>query len=298
MAIPIMEDVSPLPLIDLVRRRLIGVEKLVPAVLVGDDPDDVHDLRVATRRLQQSLVVLFAEPRPQRLRAIRRRVRRLRRALGEWRNCDVLLEIVDRRKRRARSEPRRRLFALLDTDLAARRQREIRRARRSILRLEMAKLGDEITQLVEQTLPDSLARPAASLEASIHEGWDEWRTSLGRAADTRTAEDVHALRISGKRLRYRIELAVELGGDTWKPSLAWLKQLQERLGEWQDRQVLYVAMARALSRPTVFLESSSAVRLALAEIEADRRRDAEDLRALFERAAEVPLPQPVETATT
>ena len=54
-----MEDVSPLPLIDLVRRRLVGVEKLVPAVLVGDDPDDVHDLRVATRRLQQSLVVLF-----------------------------------------------------------------------------------------------------------------------------------------------------------------------------------------------------------------------------------------------
>jgi CHAD domain-containing protein len=277
------------PLLDLVERRLSVVQKLVPAVLVGEEADDVHDLRVATRRLQQCLAALFPEPRPEQLRAIRRRLRKLRRALGEWRNGDVLLETVARKQRRARSEARRRLLGLLSADLAERRRRDMRRARRAILRLELGTLGDDVAALLRE-LPTNGSTPRARLEASFGEGWRQWHDAREHGAETRALADVHALRIAGKRLRYRIELVNELGGSEWKPVLVWLKGLQERLGDWHDRQVLYAATARALSRPEVFLESSNAVRAALAEIESARHQDERDLQAFFDDAAAAPTP--------
>ena len=76
-------------------------------VLKGDDADAIHDMRVASRRLQQVLDLLYSKPRPQELRRLRRQIRRCRQALGDVRNCDVLLEIVGRslaRKRSARRE--------------------------------------------------------------------------------------------------------------------------------------------------------------------------------------------------
>ena len=282
-------DPGARPLLELVERRLSIVQKLVPAVLVGEQPDDVHDLRVATRRLQQCLTASFAEPRPEGLRAIRRRLRKLRRALGEWRNGDVLLDTVARSARRARSAARRRLLGLLSADLAERRRREIRRARRAILRLDLGTLRDDVAALLRE-LPANGSTPRSRLEGALQEGWREWHEAIELAAKTRSIEDVHALRIAGKRLRYRMEIMSELGGTGWKPVLAWLKSLQERLGDWHDRQVLYAATARALSRPEVFLESSNAVRAALAEMESERRRDETDLQAFFDNAAEPPTP--------
>ena len=283
------QDPGARSLLDLVERQLSIVQKLVPAVLVGEQPDDVHDLRVATRRLQQCLTASFPEPRPDGLRAIRRRLRKLRRALGEWRNDDVLLDTVARRSRRARSEPRRRLLGLLSADLAARRRREIRRARRAILRLDLGTLGDDVAALLRE-LPTNGSTPRERLEEALREGWRQWHAALELAAGSRSIADVHALRIAGKRLRYRMEIMNELGGAEWKPVLTWLKSLQERLGDWHDRQVLYAATARALSRPEVFLESSNAVRAALAEMESERRRDETDLRAFFDDAVEPPTP--------
>jgi CHAD domain-containing protein len=283
-------------LLELIERRLSVVQKLVPAILIGEQPDDVHDLRVATRRLQQCLTASFPEPRPKLLRAVRRRLRKLRRALGEWRNDDVLLDTIARRARRARSEARRRLLGLLSADLAERRRREIRRARRAILRLDLGTLGEDVTALVRE-LSSHGSTPRSRLDDAIREGWQQWREALERAAETRSKEDVHALRIAGKRLRYRLEIMNELGGTEWKPVLAWLKGLQEKLGDWHDRQVLYAATARALSRPDVFLEASNAVRAALGEMESERRRDEADLQAFFDRAADPPMPLAQDTAS-
>ena len=58
-------------------------------VLKGDDADAIHDMRVASRRLQQVLDLLYPKPRPQELRRLRRQIRRCRQVLGDVRNCDV-----------------------------------------------------------------------------------------------------------------------------------------------------------------------------------------------------------------
>src|SRR6185436_10294228 len=45
-------------LLKLARKRLQRFATLVPKVLLSDDPDTVHDLRVWSRRLQQALRVI------------------------------------------------------------------------------------------------------------------------------------------------------------------------------------------------------------------------------------------------
>ena len=46
--------------------------------------------------------------------------------------------------------------------------------------------------------------------------------------------NAHRLRISGKRLRYLLEMASELGYGDVEPALRWLRLLQDRLGDWHD----------------------------------------------------------------
>ena len=46
-------------------------------VLKGDDADAIHDMRVASRRLQQVLDLLYPKPRPPELRRLRRQIRAL-----------------------------------------------------------------------------------------------------------------------------------------------------------------------------------------------------------------------------
>ena len=80
---------------------------LEPKVLQGDDPDAIHDLRVATRRLQQVIDLICPSPHSGEIRKLYRGLKRCRSSLSEVRNYDVLLERVDAalaRKRTARRE--------------------------------------------------------------------------------------------------------------------------------------------------------------------------------------------------
>src|SRR6185436_5197825 len=58
-------------------------------------PDDVHDLRVATRRLQELIDLLGGAIPEDARRRLRRRVRRVRRSLAEVRDADVQLQLVE-----------------------------------------------------------------------------------------------------------------------------------------------------------------------------------------------------------
>src|SRR5215472_3835728 len=80
---------------------------LEPKVLRGEDPEAIHDMRVASRRLQQFLDLIYPPPAARQVRRLRRRIQRCRRALGEVRNCDVLLQSVGKAlasKRNSRRE--------------------------------------------------------------------------------------------------------------------------------------------------------------------------------------------------
>jgi CHAD domain-containing protein len=73
---------------------LANLVKQIGRVRAAGDPDSIHDLRVAVRRLAQCLDVFESLFPPGAARRVRKRVTRLRRAAGLPRDCDIALEYL------------------------------------------------------------------------------------------------------------------------------------------------------------------------------------------------------------
>ncbi|MBV9278754.1 MAG: CHAD domain-containing protein [Chloroflexi bacterium] len=98
------------------------------AALAGEDPEGVHDMRVASRRLRAA-IELFHDVFPRRrLRPMLRSVKDLADALGQVRDLDVMLERLqaDRAGRPAGQR-------LVLTDMVADLERKRREARRALV---------------------------------------------------------------------------------------------------------------------------------------------------------------------
>src|SRR5579863_2441339 len=118
-------------------RQLERLMSLEPKVLRGDDPDAIHDMRVASRRLQQVLDLLYPPPAGSEIRKLRRVIQRCRRTLSEVRNCDVLLKSVSARLARKRAA-RREVWAAVESFLHQRRSENFQKSLRKISKMNMA----------------------------------------------------------------------------------------------------------------------------------------------------------------
>src|SRR5262249_58520030 len=98
-------------------------------------------LRVWSRRSQQLIVALFPQPRPPEARAIMRALRRARHWLGAWRDCDVLIALLERKARRIRRADEKQAWEMIRDLARKKRQRRMRRGRRKLASRQLAPLG-------------------------------------------------------------------------------------------------------------------------------------------------------------
>ena len=263
---------DPHPLGPLVEKYGERFSALIAPVLAADDVEAVHDLRVVTRRLEQALIALCPEGLPKSVKRLRRMLRRVRRALGAWRNCDVAWAMTAARRRHTRSGRRRGAWDLVYRSLEGRRLEECIRARRKLLDKDLRGFARRLQVALRELLP---ATPAERLHAFVRTeaqaAWTRWCEVCARAEADRNVTSIHALRIATKRLRYHVELARELGDVAAEPLLDWCRALQERLGDWHDHQMLQQVMAEALARPEAMLSELDVVQTGLAELARERR---------------------------
>jgi CHAD domain-containing protein len=224
--------------------------KLLPEVLNGERTEPVHDLRVWSRRLQEILAIIFSTNQENGAGSLIRALRRARRSLSEWRDSDVLIALVGRRIRRLRHSDEQRAWEVVRGYLVKRREKQIRRARRKLARRELFVVPSTIQDLLKQKPVDSDSNGEGTdtdfilpLLGSITKAYADWQAALAHAAESTNRADTHNFRIRTKRLRYRIELARDIGHKELRSQLIWLKALQDSLGEWHDR----VEMARSAS---------------------------------------------------
>ena len=270
----------------LLRKRVKKFVALAPEIRANANPKTVHDLRVWSRRLQQAISAFFPKPRSGKVRRLRRTPRRIRRALGEWRNCDVLLEIVERHQRRTRSEAKRRAWAFVRDYLLQKRGKEAARAGKKLLRHDVGDYVALAQRLVDQSPEENPEILMQRLRDSVEGAWTKWQSALSRAEQTRAIDDLHAFRVATKDLRYRTELLYDVGHKQLKAQLKWLAALQDALGVWHDRQVLHQAVAEAVARPEVLLNELQTAQILLAQLETDRGREAEDIEKVFRMVIE------------
>ncbi|GLY41637.1 CHAD domain-containing protein [Amycolatopsis sp. NBRC 101858] len=183
-------------------RALLAYE---PGTRSGADPEDLHQMRVALRRMRSvlklsgRLVGDGAEP-------VRAELGWLGQSLGEVRDHDVLIghlrEVLADFE--VRDQPAgRRLVSLFVTERAAAK----RRLTRALSSARYSTLLQEVSLLTR----GQPASPAAEERHDLVAGLAKPHRKLSKAVRALPAnppdDDLHALRIHGKKLRYAAELA-------------------------------------------------------------------------------------------
>jgi CHAD domain-containing protein len=210
----------------------------------GDDSEELHDMRVATRRLRMALRLFADFLDPAVMRPALKGLRKTGRTLGAVRDLDVFhektLRYVEELPRARRGELDA-LLAAWQVEYDARRAAMVayldsRRFRRFVADFEKL-LGGPPASLaareprgaatVRQVLPALLHRDLADVLAagSLVDGV---ATPLKR---------FHELRIAGKALRYTLEFFETPLGRGAGPLIDAMKELQDHLGDLQDAVV-------------------------------------------------------------
>jgi CHAD domain-containing protein len=222
--------------LDLRLRALLEHE---PGTRSGADIEDLHQMRVAVRRMRATLRVARPLLDAGWADGLRAELGWLGGALGPVRDLDVMIErlrdeISDlpRREREAGDV----LVGKLETERAAARSQ-------MLAALDSPRYGALIDLLVDAALAPLPTPPATSgqpeLVDLVRKEARRLRKAVGQAGDDPADQVLHELRIRGKRVRYTGEFALPAlrgtpRGKAVKQLLVATAQLQEVLGDHQD----------------------------------------------------------------
>ena len=214
----------------------------VPGVLSGEDPEDVHAMRVASRRMRAAWRVFGGGFEKTATSRYRTDLREAGQRLGTVRDLDVLLLIIDRYAARHGTRAARGLLPLRAEWVAE------REARRAVLVDHLASaafvtfvaeheafLGAAEADVadVEQVRPRRVrGRMPATAWSAFDDVWAFEDDLAG--ADLVT---LHRLRIAGKWLRYTLEFVREALGEDATLLIEPVIALQDHLGDQHDLHV-------------------------------------------------------------
>jgi inorganic triphosphatase YgiF len=205
-----------------------------PGAVASDDPEYIHQMRVATRRLRAALR-LFAPVLPEHFaESLRTPLSVLMKQLGLARDLDVLLaEIADPVLCALPNEPR---LPALASDITNRRYAAREQA---IALLAAPDYGRTLLTALESLHAVPVTDPATiALAGFASERLHRLRRKLRRlvaVADIDDPSSLHALRIGVKRLRYALEFFSPLAPKrTVRHAITILAEVQETLGQLND----------------------------------------------------------------
>ncbi|HSZ09459.1 MAG TPA: CHAD domain-containing protein [Steroidobacteraceae bacterium] len=221
------------------RRYLAAWQLHEPGARLGDDPEELHDLRVAGRRLD-AILRQFQSVLPPVLLSTRATLKTVLRALGCARDLDVALDELQDFSRKLPKSDRVGMEPLKEHLLSERGR----------ARAQMLSVLDSIwVQKNLQEFASLLTAPGAALEASsaglalraspglIRRRFRKLRKRADLLRVDSSTEECHEVRGQVKKLRYVLEAVADLYGESAGDLIRALRRWQENLGLQQDAAV-------------------------------------------------------------
>lgn len=267
----------------IIDKQFQALTKQKQSVLADQDPEHLHKMRVAARRLQSALQV-FSNAIELPKAAQLNQVRALGKALGKLRDLDVqtaaiknhyypLLnsseqEIVQTLLKHFKKD-RHHAFAEVESILTRSRYKKIKAAYEDWL--SCPQYG-AIAQLpLAIAIPD-LVNPLLSA-LLLHPGWLISAQSLERSPDIAIQTTLHDLRKAFKAVRYQSEFFETFYDSAFQDWIVELKTLQDNLGEVHDGYVLLKILCPQKAKlPELQTAISNAQLQAMANWEITRHR--------------------------
>ncbi|MEV6612284.1 CHAD domain-containing protein [Kutzneria sp. NPDC051319] len=200
-----------------------------PGTRTGEDPEDLHQMRVSVRRLRA--VLKSAPDSVPDSAKLRVELGWLGGALGPVRDLDVLIDRLRAESDDFPDDERTVATTLLDglvNDRVSARERLTSALNSSRYRTLLGHLAQAANSELDPTAPE----PA--LMDLVRAPYRKLRKAVRALPADPPDEDLHRLRILGKRLRYAAELVRPITGKQLKELVRASKELQEVLGEHQD----------------------------------------------------------------
>jgi CHAD domain-containing protein len=226
-------------------KRVEVLTRQAAAVRDNRDVEAIHDMRVASRRLRTALE-LFEDCLPdKKARPWRKGIRRVTKALGQARDCDVQIEFVEDflshvDDRRLRPGIQRLLLRL-------RQQRDALQPEviRALDRLDGSGVLAEIESVlgpvqahahlahVDTNAPSVRGRAAGAIAARL----EQMLAYEPYIEHPEAIEQLHAMRIAAKHLRYAMEIFSPLYDASLDESIQSVRRVQTELGDIHDCDV-------------------------------------------------------------
>jgi len=232
--------------------------RLRRVVLKTSDLDDIHDLRVASRRFRAVLDLNCRLSSKCAAARLKKSVRKLTRTLGGLRNVDEARVFFQ-----ARSTTDVFADSMLDRTLSGLRSMEVKRIGKALISFEHRKLDrivrklvarlklDRITERSDLSIPTFFSEVSADLYRPIQEALPV-STIPGHRAER------HSLRIAIKKWRYFLEIVAQVLECDYSSVLEQLKEYQSYLGRMNDI-VEFEALLRDLDLPKYESEHAEAI---------------------------------------
>jgi CHAD domain-containing protein len=236
-----------------IARSVAQLQEREPGVCQGDDPEDVHKFRVATRRLRSDLRTFRKLLDRDWVAGLRGELKWLGGEIGAVRDADVLLDRL-RRQVDELGEPlagaAQPLLVVL-TDQRAAAHAEL-----------VAALGSTRYQDLVALVVAAAAHPVFADESRagkralvvapklVRPAWRRLHEGVDDLPDEPSDHELHAVRILAKRARYAAEAVVPVVGEPAKALAAAITEVQTVLGDHQDTVVAETWLrATAKQRP-------------------------------------------------
>jgi CHAD domain-containing protein len=254
----------------LLQQRIKGVFRRLPKALAGGE-EDLHQLRVAARRLRVALALLARKPAGRRVRRAVGSLRGVTRSGGISRDLDVGVALFEEELARSGLTPERRV---LRRRLKAARARGRSRMADAMLDLEIARLRRDLRVLARRS--DGFFAVLRRIREMRDDTGRETLALVVALGDRFDPPELHRLRRRVRRLRYAAELSGALKGQL-PPAAAEFRSLQDELGALHDHHVLSEWCARQAAScgargETAVARTASALRAVFLEASRARHR--------------------------
>ncbi len=224
---------APDPVSEILKERTRRLFRHLPRALGGDE-EEIHQMRVAARRLRVTLPLLARKPRGKRVRQALAVLRDVTRAGGGSRDLDVSLGLLDERLREAgQATPEAKA---LRRSLALAQSRSRSRLAETMLDLEIASLRRDL-KAIQSRACEPVFTVFVRLRQQAEKAQLALVTELDAIGESLDAPGLHQVRIGCRRLRYMAEV-LDAIRDQESKAPSTLRDLQEALGRLHDAHVL------------------------------------------------------------
>jgi CHAD domain-containing protein len=262
------------------RRAFFEFLRYGPGTRLGEDPEQLHQMRVAARRFR-ALTGLFKPALSPRIISLGKEIKWVAGILGAARDLDVqrewLLSIT--------TESAENNTAAI-SPLLSRLDQRVSQTRREVVSALDSERFKALTQAMILALRDDYeSSDEAELpvhvfaEQGLRNRYRSFHKQARRLRLNSPDTELHALRVKTKRLRYAVECFRPIFGSGVKSMVDETKALQDLLGEHQDCAVFSEKVRTALSSDSTVLPPATLIRLG--ELIEQRRQRMVEIRALW-----------------